>query len=1055
MGSDALIIKSGIQKISGNIHMGVTKTVFEKMRNAGLEPLGVFARITATRKMVVYVKRSKKDGYQNSGGGAFVLFTEFGNFVIRPSNDDANSRTIVDFQKNTLLDQNAALKKGVTFVFDSMSVSVALKDYQIFRIIINGESENRESERENSLKISSARTINAMEAVLRTIEPQFDEDESESAEEYKPERNLGKLLDKAEQYSILSNELEKEKALSAGDVAYYNLETAEYDRKDRIAYRFSVSIPDETTFKKGVRVEVYDKNDETHTAEIINVIKENPEEDDSPIMALDMLFSEQIDRKLLSSAGRFGLSNSTVNMDVQLSAINRIRNNEASAKYMDDVLGRFEPKPIKSMDFRELEARLGSKKYPPNPSQMAAIENGIASQDIYLVMGPPGTGKTTVILEWAKYFVNELHYRVLISSQNNMAVDNVLERLAEEEGIDIIRVGSESKVMSSVHPYLFENKVAAFREGISRDTANTIESIGKLNSKWENVSVQLDYMKEQYISVDRCEKDYKRVMEEEYKPLCDRYDELQSLINAKREEGENAHEKEGRLIEKVNKYESANKVVQFLTKWLYNSRIKKIDELRDIQNKAYSICDGAQKEADFISNNKTATLNRIKENELSQLNNALAYAKEMSKNLLMMMKYDVGVDNIWNLYDSMIPSAEADIKSSEMVSINNINGFSGYIKSEKERGNKICEAVRIWKQESDGQQNYALVPMILQSVDIVGATCIGINSQKRFASLDFDVAIIDEAGQIQIHNALVPMSVARKVIMLGDHKQIPPVADQELVELCEQNGVKADLLNKSLFEYMYFKLPDTHKKMLDTQFRMPSEIADTISTWFYEGKYKSADVKKGMTSMMPELFSSPYAVIDTSRERERFETKKEGSGCYNLLEAGIIADLIMYILENENIGLSFNDIGVISAYKLQVRTIKNEILKRPGMAKHRAEINEMVASLDSYQGQERKLIIYSFTKSSHKAPEKQGRIGFLSELRRLNVAMTRCKQMLIMIGDMNFLGSCMYESPEEAADENAPSEKRFSEFIRLMMRDVTGGKGDLIDARELRMRLSK
>ena len=68
----------------------------------------------------------------------------------------------------------------------------------------------------------------------------------------------------------------------------------------------------------------------------------------------------------------------------------------------------------------------------------------------------------------------------------------------------------------------------------------------------------------------------------------------------------------------------------------------------------------------------------------------------MSKNLLMMMKYDVGVDNIWNLYDSMIPSAEADIKSSEMVSINNINGFSGYIKSEKERGNKICEAVRIF-----------------------------------------------------------------------------------------------------------------------------------------------------------------------------------------------------------------------------------------------------------------------------------------------------------------------------------------------------------------------
>jgi superfamily I DNA and/or RNA helicase len=65
------------------------------------------------------------------------------------------------------------------------------------------------------------------------------------------------------------------------------------------------------------------------------------------------------------------------------------------------------------------------------------------------------------------------------------------------------------------------------------------------------------------------------------------------------------------------------------------------------------------------------------------------------------------------------------------------------------------------------------------------------------ANLDFDVTIIDEAGQIQVHNALVPMSVSNKLIMLGDHKQIPPTADQELMDLCVENGVKTELLEKS------------------------------------------------------------------------------------------------------------------------------------------------------------------------------------------------------------------------------------------------------------------
>ena len=82
-----------------------------------------------------------------------------------------------------------------------------------------------------------------------------------------------------------------------------------------------------------------------------------------------------------------------------------------------------------------------------------------------------------------------------------------------------------------------------------------------------------------------------------------------------------------------------------------------------------------------------------------------------------------------------------------------------------------------WQDILREKTNYALTKVIIESVDVVGATCVGINTQRRFKELEFDIVIVDEAGQIQIHNALVPLSRGKKMSMLGDHKQILPSAE--------------------------------------------------------------------------------------------------------------------------------------------------------------------------------------------------------------------------------------------------------------------------------------
>ncbi|MBQ3970929.1 MAG: hypothetical protein II687_01855, partial [Selenomonadaceae bacterium] len=151
-------------------------------------------------------------------------------------------------------------------------------------------------------------------------------------------------------------------------------------------------------------------------------------------------------------------------------------------------------------------------------------------------------------------------------------------------------------------------------------------------------------------------------------------------------------------------------------------------------------------------------------------------------------------------------------------------------------------------------------------------------------------------------------------------------------------------------------------------------------------------------------------------------------------------------------GQDMDEVGIISAYKKQVAVIVKQL--RPLLGEKSSAI---AATLDSFQGQERDVILYSFTRSSQRPPHIP-RIGFLYELRRLNVAMSRPKKTLVMIGDMPFLQTCAYIPPAEDDEEDneqeryQKSEKRFSAFIKEMVADVKS-HGDYISYHEFLRRM--
>ncbi len=1010
-------------KLPGALKLSVTKNVFDKLASFSLNSEAVLKSLSSSSTLLLTNTLNDNE---------FEIHTLNGIFVCSP-NPDGDSLLLVGYGANTLNKQNKVLKYGIGFITSEIIVQIRLyNSYNISYDLVNGNAVDKDVYKNVSSHAAFQTICSVMSDARRTNKPQ--DEEADEEPDYEPAKKLSSLLDIAENYSVLSSELEKNIVNSLGKISYHDLSSVQFNRVDRVAYSFIVDSLEEAHFKVGVQIDIEDKSGNRHTAEIINLIKNNDNYE------ITVLFSDHIDFSSLNTTGWFTLSYSTVNRDVQLDANEKIRTGSSAAKYMDAVLGYNQPTGFTKKDLTKLRNDLNSKKYPPNASQVNAIVSGIETNDVFLVMGPPGTGKTTVILEWVKYFVIKERKRVLVSSQNNKAVDNVLARIAEEKDINVIRIGSESKVQSDVVPFLFENKISTKRNDIIDETQRNLDTLNDIHAKWRTFYDELKLLFTDASKVAEEKSAFKTVLKQTVLPL---YKQLDALRNDSIDIQQQKRIKHKEILDLYCVIETSrttkNIFKRILGKLSYSS---KSIAMTNLIKEYDSICDKEKAIVNEYNQNMRSLGSLLNQIYSSQFSSYFAIYTEWSKKCAMISQKMPPNSNMWKLFSGIIISTRilSQYTSFKQLLIS--------IDAEISRLIKIRSAIENWQQTVRDQQNYALNEIILDSVNLVGATCIGINSQKRFADLRFDVTIIDEAGQIQIHNALVPMSVSNKLIMLGDHKQIPPTADQELLDACIQNGISTELLEKSLFEKMYELLPESNKIMLDTQYRMPAEIANTISDWFYDKKYYSPDFKKNLPSLIPKLSGRPYVIIDTSVEPNRFETKIPDAGCNNHLEAEIVFKIIKSLIA-ENKEIDLKEIGVISAYKSQVKLISAMLIKLVD----EDIVNEMVATLDSYQGQERDIIIYSFTKSSAEPPQKK-RIGFLNELRRLNVAMTRCKKMLILIGDMHFLSTCEntdFDSMQRPIYDK--SEKQFSDFIKKMLIDVINGSGEAMNFAEFNRRI--
>ncbi|CAM9226301.1 unnamed protein product [Chrysoparadoxa australica] len=274
---------------------------------------------------------------------------------------------------------------------------------------------------------------------------------------------------------------------------------------------------------------------------------------------------------------------------------------------------------------------------------------------------------------------------------------------------------------------------------------------------------------------------------------------------------------------------------------------------------------------------------------------------------------------------------------------------------------------------------------ILQAADVICATCVGAGD-PRLSRLTFRQVLIDEATQAMEAEILIPIvQGAKQVVLVGDHCQLGPV-------VVNKKAAKAGL-NQSLFERLV--LAGIRPIRLQVQYRMHPCLSEFPSNMFYEGTLQNGVTETERTMKQVDF---PWPIVNkpmffyTANGVE--EISGSGTSYLNRTEASMVEKIVTSFLKN---GVNPSQIGVVTPYDGQRSYLVN-YMARSGSLRSQLYAEVEVASVDSFQGREKDFIIVTCVRSN----EHQG-IGFLSDPRRLNVALTRAKYGHITIGNPRLL----------------------------------------------------
>ena len=830
----------------------------------------------------------------------------------------------------------------------------------------------------------------------RRLELQIQQASSQPAQEelsYAHER----FLDTVEDLVEMTYQLEQEKNKLNEGIPYRKVETAGEERDaPRDIYIFRLTELPRLTEKSMLRVK--DMPDLQGRVLSLEGLK------------LTLKFEALIDRKRIPESGYLEPIASSVIYRKQCEALETLRAREAKNVYLLRVLADHAYQPYLPDRIRR-ESDEDLKRL--TLEQFEAFRRALAVPDVLMVLGPPGTGKTRTITEIARY-CGVRHLRVLMTAGTHKAVDNVLERMPSD--LIVIRVGHESMVSEKMRSQMIDAQAQKLQENILENTENMAYRLGRLLAYKDEIDTWVNRMREDVARLNDDEQTLQSLRQwcaaaeqDITAPFRARLSELGALIQHL--EMQILHT-QARIDTQKKKLAKADEkthlpVIGWLFKPLLNHYISSIEQKQtSIQQVQHDLQERRKEQNSVYAAGQQALLAH----------------QPYQQHVQEMRQLEAQYEHKWTQLLSLARTLQATIAdlvsrhpTFEPKTAMTMQRFLSWFNQARADQERKAGLLMNWREEL-AKPTDQLYPELLRYADVVGATCIGAATARGLQDIEFDLAIVDEAGQIGLPDLLVPLVRAKRAVLVGDHRQLPPFVDTEVQNWLRKSSLQtdfsdddglvdirlvSDLLTKSAFEQLFMAGVDpAHLVRFTKQGRMPHAIAEFASRHFYDGQlgtFPEEDMRH--TLDCDPLFQKPFVVIDTrdapsrlnnwEQEQGRLESVGE-KGYINVAEAQLIASLA------EVYQKAGKEWVVIVPYRAQARRIIRELKSR--IDPDDFTLEERVATVDSFQGGERDKVIYGFTRNN-----RFGKIGFLKELRRLNVAMTRAQQQLILVGNFPFL----------------------------------------------------
>ncbi len=311
-----------------------------------------------------------------------------------------------------------------------------------------------------------------------------------------------------------------------------------------------------------------------------------------------------------------------------------------------------------------------------------------------------------------------------------------------------------------------------------------------------------------------------------------------------------------------------------------------------------------------------------------------------------------------------------------------------YGREEAQQRRLLLAEVRKMKGEADVLEHYIVNDVIGKP----GAICCTLAGAAAsiLRELAFKTVVIDEAAQAMEGACWIPILKAQRVILAGDHFQLPPT-------IKSFNAAKQGLAT-TLFEKAIQR--NQADVMLQVQYRMNAQIMAFSGNYFYKGQLKA---HPSIQSWLLAPDQPAITFIDTAGCGYAERVDKETLSTYNTDEAAFALRHLHWLLEQYPEAAAEASIAVIAPYSAQVKQLKELAAANPFFEQYQAQMR--INTIDGFQGQEKDIIYISLVRSN-----EQSEIGFLQDIRRMNVAITRARKKLVIVGDSATVGSHTFYS---------------------------------------------